>query len=100
MWWEDRDCNAGHFIGGRKNAVLFDETIVHAQCGVKCNKYGGGMPWDYEQFMMKKYGYTYAQLEDIKLKRNQEKQYKLYELKELKQYFDAEFERIRKEKGL
>lgn len=100
MLWTDPDCNAGHFIGGRTNSVLFDETIIHAQCAFKCNKFGGGMPWDYEQFMMKKYGFSYDELEEIKNHRHQIKKYTMEELKEIKKSFDSEFERIKKEKGL
>lgn len=32
---------AGHGIGGRSNAVLFDERVVRPQC-VGCNVFGGG----------------------------------------------------------
>lgn len=99
MSWSSPDCNAGHFIGGRTNSVLFDETIVHAQCS-RCNNYGGGKPWDYEQFMMKRYDYDYGTLEEIKARRHQIKKYTMEDLKDLKKHFDKEFERIKKEKGL
>jgi hypothetical protein len=97
--WNDAQTHAGHFIGGRNNAVLFDEGIVHAQCS-GCNKYGGGKPWDYEQFMMNRYGYDYGTLEEIKARRNQVKKYTMDELKALNRHYSSEFERIKKEKGL
>lgn len=97
--WNDPEVNAGHFIGGRTNSVLFDETIVHPQCS-RCNCFYGGRPWDYEQFMIKRYGYNYETLEEIKCRRNIIKKYTMEELKDLKKHFDGEFERIRKEKGL
>jgi hypothetical protein len=34
MHW--KEAQAGHFIGGRSNAVLFDEDIVYPQC-YRCN---------------------------------------------------------------
>lgn len=37
--WKDMD--AGHGIGGRSNAVLFDERLVKPQCK-GCNIFGGG----------------------------------------------------------
>ena len=36
-----KEMNAGHGIGGRNNAVLFDERIVKPQC-VGCNIWGRG----------------------------------------------------------
>jgi hypothetical protein len=39
MFW--KDSHAGHFVGGRTNAVLFDERIVKPQCP-RCNLYLGG----------------------------------------------------------
>jgi hypothetical protein len=46
---------AGHFIPGRNNAILFDPRCVHAQC-VGCNMYGGGQQPAYYEFMIKRYG--------------------------------------------
>jgi hypothetical protein len=39
MFW--RDGQAGHAIGGRTNAVLFDDSIVRVQC-VSCNVFRRG----------------------------------------------------------
>jgi hypothetical protein len=36
-----KDSQAGHFIGGRTNAVLFDEDIVYPQCRT-CNIFKNG----------------------------------------------------------
>ena len=46
---------AGHFLGGRRNANLFDERGVHAQCQ-GCNLWGGGQHTKYHAYMEKKYG--------------------------------------------
>lgn len=46
---------AGHFIPGRGNAILFDERGVHGQC-YNCNvRLKGNWP-EYMSFMMNKYG--------------------------------------------
>jgi hypothetical protein len=49
------EIHAGHFIAGRNDAVLFDETGVHAQCHA-CNTFKGGDPSNYGKFMTRKYG--------------------------------------------
>jgi len=36
-----KELHAGHFVGGRKNAVLFDERVVRPQC-VVCNIFLAG----------------------------------------------------------
>lgn len=54
-----RDCgDAGHFIPrgiGGSSGVYFDERNIHLQCK-RCNKWGHGMPTEYRQFMLNKYG--------------------------------------------
>ena len=49
------EVHAGHFLDGRRNAVLFDERNVHPQC-VKCNMFNGGAKVAYYDFMRAKYG--------------------------------------------
>jgi len=46
---------AGHFIPGRNNAVLFNEEQVHGQCYV-CNKIKSGNWVEYERVMVKRHG--------------------------------------------
>jgi hypothetical protein len=46
---------AGHFVPGRGNSILFDERNVHPQCYV-CNIRLKGNPRKYEAFMRAKYG--------------------------------------------
>ena len=50
-----KELQAGHFIDGRTNAILFNEECVHPQC-VKCNIYLSGNKVEYFRFMQKKYG--------------------------------------------
>jgi len=46
---------AGHFISGRGNAILFDERGVHGQC-YNCNVNLKGNWPEYMRYMMDKYG--------------------------------------------
>lgn len=99
MMWESPDCQAGHFVAGRSANILFDETVVHAQCSA-CNNYGGGKVWEYGQFMRKKYGMSIEDLDELQARKHIVKKYSMEELKDLKKHFDTEFNRIKEEKGL
>lgn len=46
---------AGHFVPGRSNSVLFDEDGVNAQC-VRCNKFLSGNYEKYEKRLLRKIG--------------------------------------------
>lgn len=46
---------AGHFIPGREDSILFDPSCVHAQC-YRCNVQRSGEWVKYFRFMEKKYG--------------------------------------------
>ena len=46
---------AGHFTSGRTDAVLFEETGIHAQC-CKCNVFRSGEWPKYYRFMQQEYG--------------------------------------------
>ena len=50
-----KELQAGHWIGGRKNAVLFDEETVFPQC-YGCNVMQQGRGSAYGIFMNDKYG--------------------------------------------
>lgn len=50
-----KQLQAGHFIPGRNNAVLFSEQGVHAQCNA-CNKYKKGNTHEYWPVMEALYG--------------------------------------------
>ena len=66
---------AGHYIDGRTNTVLYDEKLVHAQC-VHCNVFLNGNKNKYTIFMMKKYQLSPEQileLEDLRHKTRQMK---------------------------
>jgi len=62
--FDSGDCQAGHFVTGRTNDVLFKESIVHCQCAV-CNIYKNGNQGLYTIFMKKKYGLSDEDIEDM-----------------------------------
>ena len=80
---------AGHFISGRGNAVLFDERLVYSQCG-SCNvnpPYGkGGNYVEYFRFMLDEVGLE--KIDEFRAIKNTTKQYKLHDFIELKEHFD------------
>lgn len=47
--------DSGHFIGGRRASLIFDERNCHPQCK-QCNKFFSGRPDRYEAFMVATYG--------------------------------------------
>lgn len=50
-----KQMQAGHFVPGRGNAILFDIRGIHVQC-FGCNIMKSGNPRKYEKFMKEKYG--------------------------------------------
>lgn len=71
---------AGHFIAGRSNAVLFDEQITHAQC-YACNVGLHGNILVYRRKIISMYGAGSDELMEIKSK--QPRKYTIFELEEL-----------------
>lgn len=47
--------DAGHFVSGRVDSILFDEDMVHIQC-VRCNRFASGMWPEYYEYMVDRYG--------------------------------------------
>ena len=57
-----KQLQAGHFVDGRNNSVLFNERLVHPQCK-RCNVFLKGNKVKYVLFMKKTYGYTDQEIE-------------------------------------
>ncbi len=75
------ELDAGHFVPGRHNSILFEETCVHAQCR-RCNRFMGGEPLKYRREIVRLYGEGYdIQLEEQAM---QTRTYSRTELEELK----------------
>ena len=51
--WTGQEMDAGHFLGGRSNSILFEPLNIHPQCKY-CNRTGGN-PQAYRQFMLQAY---------------------------------------------
>ena len=41
-----KEMQAGHFVSGRTNGILFDDRGIYAQC-MACNVFGQGKPLEY-----------------------------------------------------
>ena len=82
-----KQLQAGHFIQGRGNSVLFDERLVYSQC-FGCNgnpPYGkGGNYVEYTLFMMNFEGYTKEEIEAFNNLKFVEKVYKEYDFVDLR----------------
>ena len=85
---------AGHFIPGRHNSILFEETCTHAQC-YRCNVPMGGEPLKYRREIIRLYGEDY----DLKLEEQamETKKFTRDELIELKEQFQAKIKELEKE---
>ena len=55
--------DAGHALPGRHNSVLFDESIVYAQCR-KCNQQGDGEKVAFRKFLVEKHGEEWMQMKE------------------------------------
>ena len=72
-----KQSQAGHFIAGRTNALLFDEDIVHLQC-YACNICNHGEQLEYYYYM--KRHYTEDQILEMRKLRYQTVKYTADEL--------------------
>ena len=59
---------AGHFISGRRNAVLFDVQNIHNQC-YQCNVIQNGEHKRYRKFMVKLHGEEWVVNRELRAKR-------------------------------
>ena len=71
---------AGHFVPGRTNAILFDEECVNGQC-YGCNCGQGGMWVEYEDVMIERYGVE--KVDEMKRRKHKTVQYKASDYKEI-----------------
>jgi len=83
--------DAGHFISGRGNSILFDETCVHFQCR-RCNRFLGGEPLKYRREIIKLYGEGYDVL--LEEKAMGTKKFSVEELEDLKRYFTEKIKEL------
>ena len=75
LFW--REAQAGHFISGRTNAVLFDERLVHPQC-MSCNIWQDGNYVAYTLFMLTKH--TREEIEEFQALKHKTVKYSIPDL--------------------
>lgn len=85
---------AGHFIPGRGNAILFDERGVHGQC-YNCNHTLKGSWPAYLEFMKRKYGQEV--IDELLQNKNKVLQYKGFELEEIRDKYKMKYEKLKSE---
>lgn len=86
-----KEMQAGHFVDGHGNAIMFDEQLVHPQC-FKCNfkSFGclAGNKVKYTLFMMKKYALSPEQIEEIENRKHQVRIFKIPELQTIYEHYE------------
>ncbi len=82
---------AGHFIPGRGNAILFDEDGVHGQC-YQCNCLKKGMWPEYMEFMLREHSQDV--IDELLALNKTVKKYTPIELEELKDKYKQMYEQL------
>jgi len=77
--------DAGHFISGRSNSVLYHEEVVHGQCA-RCNNYGQGEYIKYEKAMREIYGFE--KTEELKLLKWQVVKYSVPDFVDIEELYE------------
>ncbi len=75
------ELDAGHFVP-KHNGNLFSEHGVNAQCQ-SCNRYHSGMPLEYQDALIEKYG-----IEETKRLRDENKVIKKFTVSELEELYE------------
>lgn len=90
-----KELQAGHWIPGRNNSVLFSDDGVHAQCS-SCNlnpPYGkGGNPIPYWIYMENTYGRM--RMDELIFESNQTVQYKAFHYDEIAEEYKRKTEKL------
>lgn len=71
---------AGHYVDGRTNSILFDEECVHAQC-IQCNQFKHGNKSEYRKAIIDLYGSDYPDI--LEARKFEIKKFTAEELKEM-----------------
>jgi hypothetical protein len=93
-YWKLGD--AGHFIPGRHNSILFDERNVHFQCK-RCNGPLKSNPRKYQAYMLKRYGQEV--IDELDRLDAEMKQFERPELDRLYTHYQKLATTLMKEKG-
>ena len=93
-WLHWTKMQAGHFIDGRTNSILYDLRGVHPQ-DIRCNIFLSGNKVEYTLYMQKRYGQEVV--DELRQLRKTEKKYLRHELEDMIADFK---ERLKKYKHL
>lgn len=88
--WKNMQC--GHFVGGRKNAVLFNEECVRVQCA-GCNVFLHGNYQIYTLKMIDEVGQN--KVEELLALKHTTKKISLLELSNMLEYYKNELANMR-----
>jgi len=90
-----KQLQAGHFIQGRGNSVLFDERLVYSQC-VGCNGNPpmgkGGNYVEYYVFMLEEWGQI--MIDEFRDLKNQTVIYKIHDFHRIEEEFKEKTEKL------
>lgn len=86
-----KEGDAGHFIQGRLNSILFDETCTHFQCR-SCNRFRGGEPLKYRREIEKLYGEGYDLI--LEERAMPTKTFSIEELEQLKETYKQKIKQL------
>lgn len=75
-----KEMQAGHFISGRVNSILFDERGIHPQCS-GCNCIHHGRVLEYRDYMLQRYGE--AVIDELRANKNIPRTFSADELTEM-----------------
>lgn len=84
--WEKEGMQAGHFIDGRNNTVLFDERLVYPQC-YHCNVGLKGNKVAYTLFMLRK-GFSQDEIDEFLILKNKVKKMSIADFQEIEQEYE------------
>ena len=91
--YDFKSLQAGHFVAGRGNSVLFDEQGVKAQC-YYCNMHKGGEPLLFRRNLVKEYGEQLVEL--LENKRYQAQKYSMIDYQILRNFYVDKANSLRK----
>jgi hypothetical protein len=91
-----KQMHAGHFIPGRRMAMLFVEENVHPQCN-HCNTFLSGNVTEYERFIVSNYGVDV--LESLRKLRHSQHKYTREELADMRDGYKARIKKQEKRLG-
>lgn len=89
--------DAGHFLPGRRNAILFDTRGIHAQC-TYCNKMREGATLEYLERML--VGYGQDVVDELRRLDKSTRKYTIAELAELETGFEQKTKELLAREGV